>query len=165
MTPDTWHLTCDTWWGVNILSKFQLPSSFGLGGEVIWRSGGKGSLNQSMNDEAVYRTAPATPGLLNIFKALWIPNHKSWGAEILRECSPPSTCHMSGVRCHVSYVRCHVSGVTCQVSCVTFFYFFVWQSGEASRWRVCYQRGLPRLVYITFGIQNVYFITGKAISI
>ena len=22
-----------------------------------------------------------------------------------------------------------------------------WQSGEASRWRVCYQRGLPRLVY------------------
>ena len=24
------------------------------------------SINQSMNDEAVYRTAPATPGLLNI---------------------------------------------------------------------------------------------------
>ena len=22
------------------------------------------------------------------------------------------------------------------------------QSGEASRWRVCYQRGLPRLVYL-----------------
>ena len=23
--------TCDKWWGVNILSKFQLPSSYGLG--------------------------------------------------------------------------------------------------------------------------------------
>ena len=31
LTPDTWHLTCDTWWGVNILSRFQLPSSNGLG--------------------------------------------------------------------------------------------------------------------------------------
>ena len=26
--------------------------------------------------------------------------------------------------------------------------FPIGQSGEASRWRVCYQRGLPRLVYI-----------------
>ena len=25
--------------------------------------------------------------------------------------------------------------------------FPIGQSGEASRWRVCYQRGLPRLVY------------------
>ena len=24
-------MTCDMWWGVNILSEFQLPSSFGLG--------------------------------------------------------------------------------------------------------------------------------------
>ena len=35
---------------------------------------------------------------------------------------------------HVSHVICHMSRVTCQVS------------REASRWRVCYQRGLPRLV-------------------
>ena len=26
--------------------------------------------------------------------------------------------------------------------------FPIGQSGEASRWRVCYQRGLPRLVFI-----------------
>ena len=26
--------------------------------------------------------------------------------------------------------------------------FPIWQSGEASRWRVCYQRGLPHLVYL-----------------
>ena len=37
--------------------------------------------------------------------------------------------------------------VTCHVSHVTFFLFFL-QSGEAYRWRVCYQRGLPRLVSI-----------------
>ena len=33
---------------------------------ILWRSGGKGSVTQVMNDEAVYRTAPATPGLLII---------------------------------------------------------------------------------------------------
>ena len=49
----------------------------------------------------------------NLFKDLSIPNHKSWGAEILRECSPPTMCHMSRVICHVSGVTCQVSGVTC----------------------------------------------------
>ena len=38
---------------------------------------------------------------------------------------------MTGVMCHVSGVRCH---------------FFFGQSGGASRWRVCYQQGLPRLI-------------------
>ena len=77
-THDMWHLTCDIWhvtyytrhvtcdmFGeVNIPSKFQLPSSYWLWFMIIWRSGGKGSLNELMNYEAVYRTAPATPGLL-----------------------------------------------------------------------------------------------------
>ena len=36
---------------------------------------------------------------------------KSWGAEILKECSPPTICHMSRVICHVLHVMCHVSGV------------------------------------------------------
>ena len=44
---------------------------------------------------------------------------------------------MSCVMCHVSRSTCHMSGVT----------FFFRQSGEAYRWRVCYQRGLPRQVY------------------
>ena len=51
--------------------------------------------------------------------------------------------------CHVSHVTCHVSCVTCHMSHVIFFFFYVkkiGQSGGASRWRVCYQRGLPRLV-------------------
>ena len=55
----------------------------------------------------------------------------------------PITCQVSRVMCHVSGVTCQVSGVMCQVSHVS---FFLGQSGEASRWRVCYQRGLPRLV-------------------
>ena len=40
---------------------------------------------------------------------------------------------MSCVTCHVSHVKCHI--------------FLGGQSGEAYWWRVCYQRGLPRLVY------------------
>ena len=40
----------------------------------------------------------------------------------------------------MSHVTCHVSRVT------IFFFIFFLQSGEAYLWRVCYQRGLPRLV-------------------
>ena len=58
----------------------------------------------------------------------------------MRECSPPTTCHMSHIECHVSHVMCHVSHVTC--------HFFFWQIAETCRWRVCYQQGLPRLVFI-----------------
>ena len=55
-------------------------------------------------------------------------------------------CHMSGVMCQVSGVRCHVSRVRCHMSNI-FFIFFL-QSGGASWWSVCYQRGLPRLVIL-----------------
>ena len=50
--------------------------------------------------------------------------------------------------CHVSRVTCHMSPVTCQKIFFTFFLFKKknGQSGGASRGRVCYQRGLPRLV-------------------
>ena len=73
----------------------------------------------------------------------------------------PQTCHMSCVICHVSRVTCHVSPVTCHMSHVKkknyiliyiYIYIFFYlrkkfgQSVGASRWRVCYQRGLPRLV-------------------
>ena len=68
------------------------------------------------------------------------------------------TCHVSCVMCHVSRVKCHLSPVTCHMSKQFFFLtfklllliFFTYkkngQSGGASQWRVCYQRGLPRLV-------------------
>ena len=41
---------------------------------------------------------------------------------------------MSCVTCHLSCVPCH------------FYFKFFLHLGWASRWRVCYQRGLPRLV-------------------
>ena len=72
------------------------------------------------------------------------------GLEMLRECSPPSMCHMSHVMCHMSCVTCNGPHVTCHTSHIThnFIYFIYFlQSGEVSRCRVCYQRGLPRLVY------------------
>ena len=69
--------------------------------------------------------------------------------------TPPN---MSHVMCQVSPVTCHLSPVTCHLSHVkkTLFHIKkkkkysvtkVGQSGGASRWRVCYQRGLPRLVF------------------
>ena len=49
----------------------------------------------------------------------------------------PTLCHMSCVTCHVSHVSCHMLRIS--------FSFFR-QSVGASRWTVCYQRDLPRLV-------------------
>ena len=65
----------------------------------------------------------------------------------MRECSPPQTCHVSRVTCHMSHVTCHMSHVTCHIF---LFIFFLGQSGEAYWSRVCYQRGLPRLVFLCF---------------
>ena len=71
MTRDMWHVTHNMWHmtclgGVNILSKFQLPSSYRLWVMILWRYGGKGSVAEWISDEPVYRTAPATPGMLII---------------------------------------------------------------------------------------------------
>ena len=58
-------------------------------------------------------------------------------------------CHVSRVMCHVSPVMCHMSPVTCHFFCIRKISFTkIGQSGGASRWRVCYQRGLPRLVLL-----------------
>ena len=66
MTCDMWHVTCDRWGEMHLLSKFQLPSSNGLGFMMLWRLEVKGSLSHWINDEGVGRTAPANPSLLNI---------------------------------------------------------------------------------------------------
>ena len=50
---------------MNHLSKFQFPSSYGLGVKMFWRYFHKGWLSQLISDRGVCRTAPATPGLLN----------------------------------------------------------------------------------------------------
>ena len=84
---------------------------------------------------------PFPPDLHNII------NHKryelgSWNFE--RMSTLPN---MSCVTCHVSHVMHHMSCVNCHMS--HFFSSFFWQCGEAYRWRVCYQWGLPRLVFWT----------------
>ena len=53
---------------------------------------------------------------------------------------------------------CQVSGVQCHMSHF-FFFSFIILSGEASCWRVWYQRGLPRLVYfIITPVTNPFFV-------
>ena len=48
----------------------------------------------------------------------------------------------------MSRVSCHMSRVTCDMSQFFLFIFiFSRTKGEAYQWRVCYQQGLPRLVY------------------
>ena len=49
LTSVTWHRTCDTWWRVNILWKFQLPSSYGLCVMMFWRFEANGSVKQWIN--------------------------------------------------------------------------------------------------------------------
>ena len=50
VTCDMWHVTCETWREMNILSKFQVPRSYGLGVRVSWWFGGKGWVNESINE-------------------------------------------------------------------------------------------------------------------
>ena len=59
------------------------------------------------------------------------------------------TCQVSPVTCHMSHITCHTSCITCHVPHVTYIYiyFFSGQNCEASRWMVCYQKGLPCLVF------------------
>ena len=57
------------WWAVNILPKFEVPSSYGLAVMIFedWEEEGHGLtylINKLINDKGVSRTAPATPGLL-----------------------------------------------------------------------------------------------------
>ena len=57
---------------------------------------------------------------------------------------PCLICHVSCVMCHVSHVTCHMSRLTCHKFSL-FLLILSWQNGGASRWRVCYQWGLPHL--------------------
>ena len=72
---------------------------------------------------------------LQIFETLWIPNHLELG-----------TGHF-----YTMFTTSHMSCDMCHESCVTCPFF---STGGACRWRVCYQRGLPRL-YVWKGPWNV----------
>ena len=64
--------------GVNILSKCQLPSSYGLGLKIEDSEEKSEVENQLMNDNGVCRTAPATTGLFIIQLKLYQLNEGSW---------------------------------------------------------------------------------------
>ena len=86
MTGERWHLTSDTWHMTHIVgwTFSQNVSSLAL---PVWDwqcfeyiSTSHEWVSQSVNYEAVYRTAPATPGLL---KNLYIyKNHYNWTASM-----------------------------------------------------------------------------------
>ena len=68
------------------------------------------------------------------------------------------TCHMSRVTCHVSRVTCHMSHVTCHKKNIYIYIKKNGKSGGASRLRVCYQRGLPRLVLCMSAYMSLEYI-------
>ena len=74
VTRDMWHVTCDMLWGVNILSKFQLPSSYGLWFMIFWRFGGKGWLTDSINQSItkVFVEQPDYSGSVKYLAMSWI---------------------------------------------------------------------------------------------
>ena len=66
--------------------------------------------------------------ILQTFKTSLIPNHKSYRADILRECSLPT-------------LTCHVSHVMCLVSCVIFHLIFFFKL-FLSKWILLLVEGL-----------------------
>ena len=73
-------------------------------------------------------------------------------------------CSMSPVACHLSHVTCHIifsflifsSSLNYKKIFKKKYYidFKIGQGGGASWWRVCYQRGLTRLVFSDFVLQT-----------
>ena len=60
--------------------------------------------------------------------------------------------------CHMSHVTCHVSPVKKYIFHFSFLIILQkknGKSGGARRWRVCYQRGLPRLVTLPLLTVNI----------
>ena len=67
------------------------------------------SRGSSTNTFVIHQVIQSVILLFRIFKTLSIPNREIWRAKLLKECSPPTMCHMSCVTCEVSGVRCRVS--------------------------------------------------------
>ena len=72
-------------------------------------------------------------------------------------------CHVSPVTCHLSPVMCHMSHVPCQNNFFVYIFFFffsqskkIGKSGGAGQGRVCFQQGLPCLVFISYDIYPKY---------
>ena len=63
--------------------------------------------------------------LLQIFKTPFLPNHKNYGPNILKQCSTIHVCQMSHVPCHMSCVLYHLSHIMCHVSYITCHFFTI----------------------------------------
>ena len=91
MTHDTWHKACDMWhvtwdtWhvthagGWTFSQSFNTPSLMVLDRQCLEDSE---LINDSMSSEGVYRTAPATPGLLKKVgwgpRPIWKKPNRNW---------------------------------------------------------------------------------------
>ena len=95
---------------MNILSKFHLPSSSGLGLTVFGIYFHKPSDTDLMNDRGFCRTAPATRGLL--FNSVINLDLKSWFVDVYSEHCKSQTRRARelkfGENVHPTPVMCHV---------------------------------------------------------
>ena len=70
MAYGIWHVIYDRWREVNLLSKFQLPSSYGFGMKVFWRYFHKGWMSQLINH--LQRCLWNSPGYTGSLKYIYI---------------------------------------------------------------------------------------------
>ena len=66
-------MTCDTWWESEHFLKISAPQLLRFGIDSVLKILNK-RITQLMNHEGVYRTAPATPGLLIIWESIRFPD-------------------------------------------------------------------------------------------
>ena len=88
------------------------------------------------------------PRIFVCSELLWALESNETSFPFWESAYPPKhvTCTVSRVTCHVSRVTCHLSPVIFLKHFLYFFYIILqnnWQSGGASWWTVCYQRGVP----------------------
>ena len=115
VTRYMWHVTCDTCQveGGEPSLKMSAPLLLPFGNEGVLKL---------FNRFCVFRSCSTYTPVTNWVGDFFVQNSSkdcqslTGRAEILRECSSPTLCHMSHVTCHVSRVRCHMS----------FFSFFSW---------------------------------------
>ena len=111
---------------------------------------------------------PPSPFLLWPSYAFFLEGGLFHKRLLLVSCSVSVVVIQSSTQCQQTFPCCTVClvwlalGATDiphgHVSRVTFFFFFG-QSGLASWWRVCYQRGIPSLVYISICVKIYSFLT------
>ena len=82
--------------------------------------------------------------------------------EYLSQILVTATLSSSNIGFQSNTVLQYRNGTSCSVA---FFSSFFGQSGGAYWWRVCYQRGQPRLVYLEFSINIVSSVIRKIIQL